>query len=144
MHSIIKLPDLNCVTFITSPTQPLTIFSITNGEIFVRCFSLEVKAINLHQFSTSNSPNIFSVFFGGGGGGIRGRWILILRQKRPHGFIYNSLPSLSPPTTECQHGDTWILRISFRKYQEFQRWYILEPNNFLINASFVSGLALVP
>jgi len=93
MHSIIKLPDLNFVTFITSPTQPLTVFSITNGEIFVRGFSLEVKAINLHQFSTSNSSsNIFSFFW------IRGRWILVLRPKRRlHGAIYTQRKKLSTP-----------------------------------------------
>jgi hypothetical protein len=38
-HSIIKLSDLNLVTFFTSPEHPLIVFSMINGEILVKGFS---------------------------------------------------------------------------------------------------------
>ena len=37
-HSIIKLPDLNLVTFFTSPAHPLIVCSMINGEILVKGF----------------------------------------------------------------------------------------------------------
>ena len=73
---------------------------IMNGDIFVIDFLFDAKTINLDLFSTSNSSSIiFFPFL---------RWCTLdfgFETKRwLHGAMYNSSPSLSALTTECQHG----------------------------------------
>ena len=78
----------------------LLFFPMMNGDIFVIGFWFD----NFDLFSTSNSSILF-LFLDDV------RWILALRQKGLHGAMYNSSPSLSPPTTECQHR--WYLHSEY-------------------------------
>ena len=80
-HSMITLPDVNFVTFFTSPAQPDCFFY---GDIFVIGFLIWCKNFDFFYYILP----------------FLRWWNLVLRQKRGlHGAIYNSSPSLSPPTT---------------------------------------------
>ena len=119
-HSIIKLPDLNLVTFFTSRAHPLIVCSMINGEILVKGFWLDVRTINRDQFSTSNSSLIIFFLF------LEdvGFWFSFRYNKEgsivPCIIIHHPCPH---PPRSANTGHTWIPRISVGKYQEFQGWY---------------------
>ena len=76
--------------------------SIMNGDIVVIGFWPDVQTINLDQFYSSNSSSIIFFIFLDEVGFC---FILVLMTKRGlYGSMYNSSPSLSPSTMECQHG----------------------------------------
>ena len=95
---------------------------IMNGDIFVIDFWFDAKTINLDLFSTSNSSSIICFPFL--------RWCTLdfgFETKRwLYGAMYNSSPSLSPLTTECQHGRYLHFGVSpsesIRNSRRISRW----------------------
>ena len=119
-HSIIKLSDLNFVTFFTCPAQYCIAFFYKEWwHFFVIDFWFDVKTMNLDQFLLQILLQLYFFLFLDG----VGYWdekkgcmvqCIIVHHPCPH-----------PP-----RSDTWILRISVRKHQD-SKDVILEHNLFI-------------
>ena len=117
-----RAPDINFISFFISAAQSLICFSMTNGDNFVKgTFQWWIVTYYLNLFFQSF---IFSSFFWSDKFKIcfsgLGKVVHEGASMLPCKIVHH--PCLHPPRSTST-GDTWILKISVRKYHEFKGWY---------------------